>query len=86
MMLFLVATNVVASRPPERRADRLERRTLVPKIKVAHSWMIILQMIPGFLPVIPALFCQLDSKLAIVGMSTCLPVCSSKLYNHCATL
>ena len=27
-MLFLVATNVVASRPPERQS--LERRTLVP--------------------------------------------------------
>ena len=31
-MTFIVATNVIASRPPERRpnAARLERRTLVP--------------------------------------------------------
>ena len=31
IMLFLMATNVVASRPPN--ADRLERHTLVPKVR-----------------------------------------------------
>ena len=30
-MLFLVATNIVASWQLERRADQLERRALVPK-------------------------------------------------------
>ena len=39
-MSFLVATNVVASRPLKRRAVRLERRTLVPiqsKRHIAHT-------------------------------------------------
>ena len=36
IMMKIVATNVVASRPPN--GDRLQRRPLVPISLVQHSW------------------------------------------------
>ena len=68
IMSFLVATNIVASRPPE--PDRLERRTLVP----IYCWHALTLLLVSYLnkqcPTLAGLPAQFVTNILFLHLAT----------------